>query len=348
MGYVGQNSEVVIPAGIYGVKRHDWNTESTNWRTYYSNAFYGNETVTSVKIPEGTVVIENSAFRGCINLTDISFPKSLKVLKDHSFEQCGSASEARHYYYLPDDMTEISTNVAAGWGAFTGINLGTLVCKYDSETARLVSNCYTNGYNGAYNFAPLGHETDGLLYRYERHGEPDNYVYQLYLWDYVGDAEEVIIPDDIELYGVSRTPPADPWHPAFYGKKTLKKVVIPEGVVIIEDSAFANCTLLTDITLPSTLKIMKNHCFENTGTSAQKRFIVVLPSGIEEFQANNASGWACFNNSGATLVSSGSYVNHELYECWWQYYTNLADATNQIHLVRKPNDDPDFRWYGCP
>ena len=148
---------------------------------------------------------------------------------------------------------------------------------------------------------------------------------------------------------MSRTPPggSDSWHPAFYNNKTLKKIVIPEGVEIIQDSAFAECTLLTDITLPSTLKIMKNHCFENTGTLAGKRFIVVLPASITEFTANNGAGWACFNNSGATLVSSNVYVSTQLYDYWWQYYTSLADAEALVHLCRKPNDDPNFEYNGC-
>lgn len=346
VGYEGSDTSVSIPAGIYGIRRYSSNTDSSYWRTFHGDAFYGMENLQKVVIPEGTAVIEDSAFCGCERLTDITFPKSLKVMKNHAFERCGKASDLRHYYILPDQMTEISTS---GWGAFTDINLGTLVCTYDSETAKLVSNCYSGGYEGAYNFAPLGHQTDGLLYRYERHGEASDYKYQLYLWDYVGTEAEVIIPDDIELYGVSRTPPggSDSWHPAFYNNKTLKKIVIPEGVEIIQDSAFANCTLLTDITLPSTLKYIRNHAFENTGTLSDTRFYAVLPAGLLEMQCGNGAGWGSFNESAAVIVSPPSTpVSHDLYESWWQFYTSLENAQNRMNLVRKDNDDPNFKWYG--
>lgn len=168
VGYEGDDAQVTIPAGIYGVRPFDSNTTDSNWPTFHGYGFRDNLTVTKVVIPEGTVVIEDSAFRGCLNLTDITFPSTLKVLKNHAFEQCGKSATMRHYYVLPDDMEEISTNVDSGWGAFTDINLGRIASSPDSATALLLSGIVDYNPGGTYCFALRGHEADGLLYRYDR------------------------------------------------------------------------------------------------------------------------------------------------------------------------------------
>ena len=342
VGYEGTADEVSIPEGIYGIKRFSSDKESNFWRTFRADAFYGNEALKKVVIPEGTVIVEDSAFLGCVSLTDVTFPKSLRILKNHAFEKCGSGSDGNYYYMLPPDIREIAGIGGAGWESFNGIT-GTLVCAPDSETAYVLSA-------GNYNFALNGHHTDGLLYRYENREIDGEKKWRLYLYKYTGSAGTLEIPGDVGLYGVSRTPPggSDPWISAFRDNKSLKKVVIPEGVVIIQDSAFMNCTLLTDITLPSTLRRVMNHAFENTGTAAGKRFIVELPEGITEMQCNNGAGWASFNRSAAVLVApKGSWVAHELYENWWVYYLSrdLAELNDPAYATRKPHDLP-FDWNG--
>jgi len=342
VGYEGEGATADIPAGIYGIKRYSSNTTYANWRTFHGNGFYGRESLTKAVIPEGTKVIEDSAFLGCVNLTDVTFPDSLRVLKNHAFEMCGSASAGNYYYFLPDNVEEIAGIGGAGWESFNGIT-GTLVCGQDTVTAYELSR-------GNYDFAIKGHHDDGLLYRYENRELNGETKQRLYVYNYVGSAKEVSIPGDIGVYGVSRTPPggSDSWKPAFYGNKTLKKVVIPEGVAIVEDSAFSGCTLLTDITLPASLRVLKNHAFERTGTSAGVRFIVVLPAGLKEMTTGNGAGWASFNSSAATLVVQNKAIADAMYEDWWQYYGSVADAEAGINLIRQPNDQEGFTWNGHP
>ena len=62
---------------------------------------------------------------------------------------------------------------------------------------------------------------------------------------------------------------------AFAGKN-ITSVVIPEGVETIRESAFLNCTSLTSVTLPSTLKRIEAEAFSYTGLEA-----VYIPDGTE-------------------------------------------------------------------
>ena len=341
VGYTGTDTEVSIPMGIYGIKRFSSNTESTYWRTFYGNAFYNNTAIEKVVIPEGTVVIEDSAFLGCVMLADISFPGTLQALKNHAFEKCGSGCGRVYYYFLPDNMTEIAGIGGAGWESFNGIT-GYLVATPDTSTAYILSD-------GNYNFALTATYADGLLYRYENREIDGVKKYRLYVYDYVGSSAEVIIPEGVGVYGVSRTPPggSDPWHPAFYNDDHIEKVVIPAGVAVISDSAFANCSMLHDVNLPASVKILYNHAFENTGHASGVRWYIVLPAGLEQMTGNNDAGWASFNKTSAVLVApAGSVGAQELYEHWWVYYHSLEDAQNQVNLCYKPNDDPDFEYLG--
>ena len=337
IGYVGTGTTANIPKGPYGIKRFSADTTSTNWRTYYGDAFYGNETVRKVVIPEGVTRIESGAFSGCLALTDITFPSTLKYLAQQTFINCGANATAPFYFVLPDDMEDM-VGRNGGANTFEGCN-AVLVCGKYSDTAKLLTaRNYTYTVPGEYDFR----------YRYRAFTEDGETVYRLYLVGYVGTSAEVTIPEGI--YAITRyqwDPPYGAYDPSFYGNETIEKVVIPEGTVLIGDSAFMECTMLWDITLPSTIKTIENHAFQHTGHSSGKRPIVALPRGITAFTANNDAGWACFNESAAVLVApAGSYVATELYENWWVYYNTVADAEAGVNLRYKPNDDPDFEWNG--
>lgn len=66
---------------------------------------------------------------------------------------------------------------------------------------------------------------------------------------YIGQAEEVIVPDTIDGKKVTAI-----GEKAFASvADTLKKVTLPETIEQIENQAFANCTLLSEINLPDSL-----------------------------------------------------------------------------------------------
>ena len=62
MGYVGEDTELVLPDDIYG---HGY--------TIYQYAFYNQDDLTSVEIPDGVTRIENCAFSYCDGLTSVTF-----------------------------------------------------------------------------------------------------------------------------------------------------------------------------------------------------------------------------------------------------------------------------------
>lgn len=111
---------------------------------------------------------------------------------------------------------------------------------------------------------------------------------------YMGLSADVVIPSTINGEAVTKI-----GSNAFYwSKETLHSVVVPEGVISIEDSvfygcknlvsvdlpesllfigshAFDQCTNLTNVQLPSQLQVLKNSAFRNTGITS-----VTIPTGI--------------------------------------------------------------------
>lgn len=74
------------------------------------NAFSGNETVKTVKLPSSVGYIAYEAFLGCTSLTEITIPSSVTSIGPSVFENCTSLSEIT----IPSSVTYIGKEAFAG------------------------------------------------------------------------------------------------------------------------------------------------------------------------------------------------------------------------------------------
>ena len=77
------------------------------------------------------------------------------------------------------------------------------------------------------------------------------YTSENVLLRYIGNAEEVIVPEGIK--SIARK--------AFYKNRTIKKVILPEGLEEIGEKAFADAYNLAEVKLPTTLKNVAKDAF---------------------------------------------------------------------------------------
>ena len=73
---------------------------------------------------------------------------------------------------------------------------------------------------------------------------------------------------------------------------TLKEVILPEGLISIEEAAFANCTALEKLNVPSTVNTLGRWILENTKVTS-----FTIPQGVTEIPAS------CFYGSAITTIN---------------------------------------------
>ena len=78
---------------------------------------------------------------------------------------------------------------------------------------------------------------------------------------YIGAEENVVIPSQIDGKTVSAIGNVTGMTGAFEGCTNITSVVIPEGVVEIQDNAFYGCSSLETVTIPSGVTLLRNCAF---------------------------------------------------------------------------------------
>lgn len=131
---------------------------------------------------------------------------------------------------------------------------------------------------------------------------------------------------------------------AFYddANTTLKEVILPEGLTTIEDAAFANCTALEKLDVPSSVSELGRWILENTAVET-----FTIPDGVSEIPAS------CFYGSAITAMVVPSTVTSfaSIYDddvegdCGWTF---VACMQLQSLVIEGPvtTIPCDFCWSG--
>ena len=188
-------------------------------------------------IPEGTTVIERSAFMCCTRLTSIVIPDTVTKIENYAFAGCTGLTSI----VIPDSVTEIGIEAFDGCTGVTSLVIGSsLRCfdmssfgffkKYKDLGSIVVSEGNTicdsrNGCNGI-----ISTRKNTLL---------------------VG-GKNTVIPDSVTEIEMD----------AFSGRTGLTSLIIPNSVTKIRTNAFAGCTGLTSIVIPDSVKEIEYEAFK--------------------------------------------------------------------------------------
>ena len=243
-------------------------------------AFQGNTDITKVIITEGIEVIGASTFSGCTNLSSISIPSSITMIEEYAFEGCkltfnekdngnylGNAENPYVVLYslkedvdkstmtnftidknckiIYDDVFSNCTNLqeislptnltSIGDGAFE--NCSTLTSLTIPASVKEVGENAFSGCNNIANVYYQGTVDQWLDITFESALFQDKNSN----WYVNGQlVKELTLDSNVQAN-------------AFYGVKSLKKVIIEEGVTSIENYAFRECTNLESITIPKSV-----------------------------------------------------------------------------------------------
>ena len=105
ISYTGTASVVSVPNGI---------------KTIGTDAFAGNQFLTSVQLPSSVETIENGAFRNCTSLQEITFPGGLTRVESGAFAMCDSLAKVT----FSPALYVLGAGVFSGDAALKSVNLG--------------------------------------------------------------------------------------------------------------------------------------------------------------------------------------------------------------------------------
>ena len=194
-------------------------------------AFSYCECLSTVVLPDSLIVIRSDAFRGCKVLQSVNLPDSVSSIENSAFWGCNNLN----VNHLPKGLKTLGDYVFEGCGYLTNIvipssikhvgkhPLGSNVAKVESLSSRFVVK-------------------ESLLID----------IYTKTLIQVVEKVDEVKIPSDIEIIGVSALEDSN-----------ISSITIPSTVKEIEKGAFSFCKRLLQANINSNLEILKSSIFFN-------------------------------------------------------------------------------------
>ena len=218
--YKKNSYEVVIPGEI------SYNFQKLNVTTIGEKAFYNNQKINKVVIPEGVTTIEAKAFAKCPNLTEIVLPSTIESIdslafdETHIYKYTGPASALHNFDFRLLDYCCINSGVVTNSVFITALS-------------------------------PDYFEiTDNVL------------VKTSYLYDARVYAKEAKVPANaikflnriaLEKLTISSGIIDDDCFDSSVTSKTLKEIIISDGITTISNMAFDGIRGLFSITIPASV-----------------------------------------------------------------------------------------------
>ncbi len=223
---------------------------------------------TEVQLPDSLRVIGTRAFANNRNLTKINLPEGVEEIGAEAFLGCRSLVEL----HIPDSVIRFGDGLIVPKKAVILCSKDSAADKYAQANkldVRYVGQTAEDS-NQEGGEAPQAEET--LLFDWGT--GKDRQI----ISNFLGGTDDVTLPiekDGIAVKGYSE-------NLLDRVRKTVKRVVVPEGIIEIPDRFFAHCESLEEVVLPSTLESIGNLAFNYCWSLHELK----IPESVREISVN--------------------------------------------------------------
>lgn len=282
---VGEDSrptgDVIVPDNVTSLYRYTFSEDNNitsvklpeSLVEFPRYAFYNCKNLLNVNIPDNTTQISESCFENCNQLTEITLPKKLKTIYTNAFKNCTNLK-----INVPDEIQEDLIVYGYAFSGCEGLN-NESVTKIATKIAQHTSN---------YLFANIPNITEVTV----------KYVYSNDFYNCTNLKKATILKSSVNHLGSS----------VFSNCNNLEEVVLPDDATKINVNMFNGNTNLTKVNIPSSLIIIEQNAFSNSGINN-----ITLPETLTTISAasfeycNNLTSINIPNN--VTLIGSYAFQN---------------------------------------
>ena len=218
LGYVGNDTELTLPESCHG----------KNY-AIYQHAFYENEQVTKITIPDSVTYTGTHAFAYCYNLASVSFGNSVETIGSFTFLCCASLASV----VIPDSVAFIDDGAFSDCSNLTSVSIPDSIKVIDDSAFNHCPIEY-NEYDNAYY---LGNAKNPYVALIE---VKSNHITSCKIHN-----DTKIICDRV-----------------FVNCRNLTSLALPNGLTSIGEYAFSNCNTLKSIVIPASLQNIGEDIFK--------------------------------------------------------------------------------------
>ena len=266
--------------------------------------------LTSVNIPNSVTSIGEYAFHNCSGLTSVNIPNSVTSIGDRTFSLCSGLTSVN----IPESVTSIGRYAFSSCSGLTSVNIPNSVTSIDYAAFYYCSGLKTLIIEDGDTELNVG----AIAFKYA----PIENLTIGRNWTYGGSgAMSTGIKNLTLTNGVTVIPEY-----AFHNCSGLTSVNIPESVSSIGSQAFVGCSALTSVTsFNQNPPVMKDNSFAGRYALAT---LNLSPEALSRYLATN---WSLFENIGS--MSGNVFGTYETGNLKYRLIPALTADENNLAIV---------------
>lgn len=263
-------------------------------------AFYYRSTLTTINIPNSVTNIGNNVFYGCNSLENLSIGNNVETIGNLAFKGCNKLTN----FIIPSSVTKIGYSAFEGCVALTSVTIPSSVVEIGSHAfygcTALKSLCLEDGSEPISCVILSGVHTEDYFFD----DSPIEYMY---------------IGRDLNNFSFKRN---KGW------QRTLKEVIIGDGMTSIPNSIFDGCYELSSITISDNVSYIGNDAFY----SCQGLTNIKLPSGLKSIGIT--AFCSCTNIKSITIPHNVTSIGRNAFKATLELENLVVEPGNSVYDSR--------------